>query len=104
LVSGFQWFPDLLRHVRDGSRYGVPDVGHGAGGRGVTSRPSLRLALSPDEASSTLGVSRDYFDEHVRPELRVIRRGRRVLIAVRELERWLERSACRALESDERRF
>lgn len=51
-----------------------------------------RVALSPDEAAQSLGVSRDFFDEHVRPELRVVRRGRRILISVRELERWLEAS------------
>jgi excisionase family DNA binding protein len=57
-----------------------------------------RLALSLDEAAASLGVSKDFFDEHVRPELRVARRGRRVLIAVAELERWLHTSAARALE------
>jgi excisionase family DNA binding protein len=64
----------------------------------MTPGTTPRLALSPDEASAALGVSRDYFDEHIRPELRTVRRGRRLLIAVRELERWLERSASRALE------
>src|SRR2546427_5305284 len=55
-----------------------------------------RLALSPDEAASVLGVSRDYLDEHVIGELRIVRRGRRILIALTELERWLDRSAARA--------
>jgi excisionase family DNA binding protein len=55
-----------------------------------------RLALSPDEAAGVLGVSRDYLDEHVIGELRIVRRGRRILIALAELERWLERSAARA--------
>jgi excisionase family DNA binding protein len=59
---------------------------------------SDRLALSLDEAAASLGVSRDYFDEHIRPELRVVRRGRRVLVAALELSRWLERSSARALE------
>jgi excisionase family DNA binding protein len=58
-----------------------------------TLRP--RLALSPDEAAGLLGVSRDYFDEHVIGELRVVRRGRRILIALAELERWLDRAAAR---------
>src|SRR3954449_8296218 len=56
----------------------------------------LRLALSPDEAAALLGVSRDYFDEHVIHELRTVRRGRRILVALAELERWLDRSATRA--------
>ena len=55
-----------------------------------------RLALSPDEAAGVLGVSRDYLDEHVIGELRIVRRGRRILIALAELERWLDRSAARA--------
>jgi excisionase family DNA binding protein len=55
-----------------------------------------RLALSPDEAAGVLGVSRDYLDEHVIGELRVVRRGRRILIALTELERWLDQSAMRA--------
>ena len=57
-----------------------------------------RLAYSPDEAAGALGVSRDYFDRHVMPELRVVRRGRLRLIPVAELERWLAESAWRALE------
>jgi excisionase family DNA binding protein len=56
-----------------------------------------RLALSPNEAAAALGVSRDYFDEHVGPELRIVRRGRRRLIAVQELERWLNTEASRAV-------
>lgn len=52
-----------------------------------------RLALSPDEAAAALGVSRDFFDEHIRHELRLIYRGRRRLVSVRELERWLAESA-----------
>lgn len=58
----------------------------------------VRLALGLDEAAEALGVSRDYFDEHVRPEVRIVRRGRRVFVAVKELERWLDRSATAALE------
>jgi excisionase family DNA binding protein len=55
-----------------------------------------RLALSPDEAAALLGVSRDYFDEHVIAELRIVRRGRRILVSLAELERWLERASTRA--------
>jgi hypothetical protein len=42
-----------------------------------------------------LGVSRDYLDEHVICELRIVRRGRRILIALAELERLLDRSSAR---------
>jgi excisionase family DNA binding protein len=58
-----------------------------------------RLAVSPAEAAELLGVSRDFFDEHVLPELRVVRRGRKVLVAIPELERWLAENAARTLES-----
>jgi hypothetical protein len=55
-----------------------------------------RLCVKPDEAARMLGVSRDFFDEHVKPELRVVRRGSRtILIPVAELVRWVERNAAR---------
>lgn len=57
-----------------------------------------RLTLTPKEAAAALGCSRDFFDEHVKPELRVIRRGKLRLIPVRELARWVEESASRAVE------
>ena len=58
-----------------------------------------RLALRvPDEAADALGVSPDFFDEHVRQELRLVRRGRLVFVAVAELERWLDVNASRTLE------
>jgi excisionase family DNA binding protein len=57
-----------------------------------------RVALSVDEAAASLGVSKDYFDEHIRPELRIARRGRRILIGVDELRRWVDRNSARALE------
>jgi excisionase family DNA binding protein len=57
-----------------------------------------RLALSPGEAAEALGVSRDFFDQHISPKLRIVRRGRRKLVAVRELERWLSEQAAFTLE------
>jgi excisionase family DNA binding protein len=63
--------------------------------RATKSTLGPRLAVSPDEAAGVLGVSRDYLDEHVIGELRVVRRGRRILIALSELERWLDRAAAR---------
>jgi hypothetical protein len=56
-----------------------------------------RLALSPDEASAAIGVSRDFFDEHIAPELRVVRRGRRKLYPVEVIRSWLDREAARPL-------
>jgi excisionase family DNA binding protein len=63
------------------------------------SRPGPeRLSYSKSEAAATLGVSVDFFDEHVQPEIRIVRCGRRRLVPRAELQRWLERSATRALE------
>jgi excisionase family DNA binding protein len=56
-----------------------------------------RLTLSPAEAAEVVGCSRDFFDEHVKPELRVVRRGRLVFVPVRELERWVEENAARTV-------
>jgi excisionase family DNA binding protein len=62
-----------------------------------------RLAFSKAEAAQALGVSVDFFEEHVMHELRIVRRGRRRLIPVRELERWLDASATYALPRNLRR-
>jgi excisionase family DNA binding protein len=59
-----------------------------------------RLALSQEEAAAALGVSADFFAEWIRHELRVVRRGRRRLYPVTELQRWLEEGASRPLEAD----
>ncbi len=40
----------------------------------------------------------DYLDEHIAADLRWVRRGRKKLVSVAELERWLERSASRTLK------
>jgi hypothetical protein len=54
-----------------------------------------------NEAAAALGVSKDHFAEHIAPELRWTRRGAVKLVAVSELEAWLQRSAARTLEEDE---
>jgi hypothetical protein len=56
-----------------------------------------RVALVAEEAAEALGISVRSFYEHVAPELKVVRRGRLRMYPVRELERWLEESAERAL-------
>lgn len=50
-----------------------------------------RLALSVDEAADAIGVSRDTFERHVLASLRLVRVGRRLLVPIVELERWVER-------------
>jgi hypothetical protein len=82
--------------------FGVPET---LECRSPSSEAPPRLALSTVEAAASIGVSVDFFDEHVRPDLRVVRRGRRVLVPVRELDKWLDREARRVLdEVDGRRF
>ncbi len=51
-----------------------------------------RLALSPPEAARALGVGLTTFGATILPELRAIRHGRRILIPVAELTRWLDRN------------
>jgi excisionase family DNA binding protein len=60
--------------------------------------PVPRLALSVEEACAALGCGWDFWQAHIAPELRIVRRGRKKLVPVRELERWLEQAAHRVLE------
>jgi excisionase family DNA binding protein len=57
-----------------------------------------RLAVPPAEACRLLGVGRTTFYEVILPSLAVVRIGRRVLVPVGELERWLEAHARRIVE------
>ena len=61
--------------------------------RAVSGAP--RLGLTLDEAAAAVGVSRDTFDRHIRDELRIVRRGRCLIVPIVEIERWLEREAAR---------
>jgi hypothetical protein len=58
--------------------------------------PRITLRV-PGEASESLGVSPEFFDEHVRHELRLIRRGRLLLVPVAELTAWAERESALVL-------
>lgn len=44
-----------------------------------------RIALTKQEAAAAIGVSLDFFEQHVQPELAVVRQGRKVLVPVAEL-------------------
>ena len=66
--------------------------------RRVRAEPPARISLTPTEAAAAIGVSRSFFYEHVLPELRVIRIGRKRLVPVAELASWTHRSACLTLE------
>lgn len=54
--------------------------------------PVPRVALRwPEEVAAALGVSADFCQSHgLAGELRVVRRGRVRLVAVAELERWVQ--------------
>jgi hypothetical protein len=57
-----------------------------------------RLALRVEEAAASLGISDDAYREHVAPFVRIVRRGRLKLVAVEELERFLNENAERLLD------
>jgi hypothetical protein len=62
-------------------------------------RPGVpRLALSVQEACGALGISWSFWRVHVEPEVRVVRAGRRKLVSVTELQRWLDEHGERVLE------
>ena len=52
-----------------------------------------RLALSKQDAARALGVSVTFFEAEIAHELRMVRRGRRRLVPVAELQRWLQENA-----------
>ena len=53
-----------------------------------------RMGLSVEEAAQSLGVSRRHFDRHIKPHLRVVPTGRRIVVPRRELERYLHERAA----------
>lgn len=59
-----------------------------------------RIALTPPEAAAAIGVGPDFFDANVAPELRLVRRGRKRLVPVVELERWTAENAGRPVAEE----
>lgn len=62
--------------------------------------PIPRFALTPAEAAASIGVGPDFFDVKVRPSLRLIRQGRKVLVPCAEIERWLSENADRPVAEE----
>lgn len=60
-------------------------------------QPVPRLALRVEEAAAALGISDDFFRDQVAPELRWVRRNRVKLVAVSELQSWLDQNGQRTL-------
>ena len=59
-----------------------------------------RLALSIEEACGALGVSWDTWNQHIAHDVRVVRLGRRRLVPVAELQKWLAEHAELALDDE----
>ena len=55
------------------------------------------LALTVEQAAAALSVSYDTFHLLVEPQIKLVRLGRRKLIPVAELQRWLYANAERTL-------
>ena len=89
-----------MRPQRDGRDIVRPDATVQAARRFAVvavDEPIPRLALRKTEAAQALGMSVDFFEDHVLHELRIVRRGRLILVPIRELERWLGENQHRTL-------
>ena len=58
--------------------------------------PVPRVAVTREEAATSLGVSLPHFRRHVQPHVKVIRSGACRLFLVSELERWARENATLA--------
>ena len=59
----------------------------------ITRPAPPRTALSIEEACASLGVSEDFWREHIEPEIRLVRVGRRKIVPTASLEKWLDERA-----------
>jgi hypothetical protein len=55
------------------------------------------LALNVEQACAALAVSHDTWKDHIEPDVRIVRVGRRKVIPVTELQRYLDEHAERAI-------
>jgi hypothetical protein len=60
-----------------------------------------KLALSIEEAYGALGITWDTWRRYVAPDIRIVRLGRRRLVPVAELQRWLAEHAELTLPDDD---
>jgi len=82
----------LAEIVASGEVLAAPDAVEPAPEKFQDPSPPV-LAVDLGRAAEALGVGNDFFREHVKPELRIVRRGRRQFVAMSELKRWLDQSA-----------
>ena len=59
-----------------------------------------RRAITRREAAASLGVSLGFFEEHCQPHLKLLRLGRKCLVPISELDRWIDETAQRTLPKD----
>ena len=52
------------------------------------------------QGAAAIGVGPDFFDANVAPELRLVRRGRKRLVPISELERWMAENAATPVASE----
>jgi hypothetical protein len=80
----------------------MPANGHAPSSPLLSAKPSTPtlapLALTVEQACAALSVSWEIWREHVEPEIKLVRLGRRKVIPVAELERWLADHAENVLE------
>jgi hypothetical protein len=55
--------------------------------------PTPALALSVEQACAALGVGYDLWREHIEPDVRIVRVGRRKIVPTASLEKWLADNA-----------
>ena len=90
-------------HIKAGGEtrpQGEIPLGNGGNGARHSTSKLARLAVSPEEAAETLGISRNHFDRYVLPAIRSVKIGRRRVIRLGELEPGLpSASRCRFVGS-----
>ena len=57
-----------------------------------------RLSLDIQEACAAIGVSWDTWHQHIEPNVRIVRVGKRKIVPVTEIQRWLSENAETTLE------
>jgi hypothetical protein len=55
--------------------------------------PTPALALTVEQACAALGVSWDTWREHIEPDVRLVRIGRRKIVPVSAIQAWLDQHA-----------
>jgi hypothetical protein len=51
------------------------------------------LGLTVEKACAALGIGYDFWRDHVEHEIRIVRRGKRKIVPVSELQKWLDKNA-----------